>query len=70
MPGSMRSARPGTVTLVIHDWGSALGFHRAHRFPDQIRGIAYMEAVVKPMTWDDWPEAARRVFEGLRSAGR
>lgn len=55
------------VTLVIHDWGSALGFHRAHRFPNQIKGIGYMEAIVKPLTWDDWPDAARRVFEGFRS---
>jgi haloalkane dehalogenase len=55
------------VTLVIHDWGSALGFHRAHRFPEQVSGIAYMEAIVRPVTWDEWPEAARRVFEGFRS---
>ncbi|RMH76164.1 MAG: haloalkane dehalogenase, partial [Actinomyces sp.] len=55
------------VTLVIHDWGSALGFHRARRFPDQIRGIAYMEAIVRPVTWDEWPEAARGIFQGLRS---
>jgi haloalkane dehalogenase len=55
------------VTMVVHDWGSALGFHRAHRFPDQIKGLAYMEAIVRPVGWDDWPEAARRVFSGFRS---
>ncbi len=55
------------VTLVVHDWGSALGFHRAHRFPDQVEGIAYMEAIVKPVTWADWPEAATSVFQGFRS---
>jgi len=56
------------VTLVIHDWGSAIGFDWANRHRDAIRGIAYMEGIVSPITlWDDWPEAARRIFQGLRS---
>jgi len=55
------------VTLVIHDWGSALGFDWARRHPDAVAGIAYMEAIVRPMEWDDWPPAARAVFEGFRS---
>ena len=55
------------VTLVIHDWGSALGFHRAARHPEQIKGICYMEAIVAPLEWDDWPEAARDIFAALRS---
>ena len=55
------------VTLVLHDWGSALGFDWANRNRDAVRGIAYMEAIVRPMTWDDWPEASRPVFQGLRS---
>lgn len=57
----------GGVTLVIHDWGSALGFDWANRHRDAVKGIAYMEAIVRPMTWDDWPEAARAVFQGFRS---
>ena len=56
------------VTFVIHDWGSALGFDWARRHPGSVRGIAYMEAIVQPVaTWDNWPEAARRVFQGFRS---
>ncbi len=56
------------VTLVIHDWGSALGFRWAQKHPDAVRGIAYMEAVVMPLpTWDDWPEKARGIFQGFRS---
>jgi len=56
------------VTLVIHDWGSALGFHWAQKHPGAVRGIAYMEAVVMPLpTWDDWPEKARGIFQGFRS---
>jgi haloalkane dehalogenase len=55
------------VTLVIHDWGSALGFDWAHQHPDAVLGIAYMEAIVRPITWDDWPEAAKAVFQGFRS---
>ena len=57
------------VTLVIHDWGSALGFHWANQHRDGVRGIAYMEAIVCPIaSWDDWPAAARGIFQGFRSA--
>jgi len=55
------------VTLVVHDWGSALGFDWAFRHRDAVRGIAYMEGIVQPLTWADWPEAARAVFQGFRS---
>ena len=57
----------GPATLVVHDWGSALGFHWARRHPERVRGLVYMEAIVRPVTWDDWPEAARQVFQGFRS---
>ena len=55
------------VTLVIHDWGSALGFHWAKRYPERVKGIVYMEAIVRPVSWEEWPDAARQVFQGLRS---
>ncbi|MEL6890826.1 MAG: haloalkane dehalogenase [Actinomycetota bacterium] len=56
------------IVLVIHDWGSALGFHWAHRHPDRVAGIAYMEAIVQPVeSWDDWPPNARGIFQGFRS---
>ncbi len=55
------------VTLIGHDWGSALGFHWAHRNPGALRGIAYMEAIVQPLTWDAWPPPVRDVFKGFRS---
>jgi haloalkane dehalogenase len=54
------------VTLVIHDWGSALGFYRAARYPTQIKAIAYMEAIAMPLRWEDFGEFAG-VFRGLRS---
>ena len=57
----------GRVTLVIHDWGSALGFDWARRHAGEMLRIAYMEALVMPVTWDDWPEAARGIFQGFRS---
>ena len=60
-------ARP--VTLVVHDWGSALGFDWARRHPERVRGVAYMEALVRPVTWDEWPEPARKIFQALRSPG-
>ncbi len=55
------------VTFVIHDWGSALGFDWARQHPDKVRGIAYMEGIVCPLTWDEWPDAARGVFQSFRS---
>jgi len=55
------------VIMVVHDWGSALGFHWANRNCDRVQGIAYMEAIVTPLTWSDWPENARHVFQGFRS---
>ncbi|MEH6634576.1 MAG: haloalkane dehalogenase [Halioglobus sp.] len=55
------------VTLVIHDWGSGLGFYWAQQHPEALRGIAYMEGIVCPVDWDDWPESARGIFQGFRS---
>ena len=55
------------VTLVIHDWGSALGFDWAQQHAASVLGLAYMEAIVRPITWDEWPDAARQVFQGFRS---
>ena len=56
------------VTLVIHDWGGGLGFHWARLNPESVKGIAYMEAIVTPVTWEDWPESARGIFKGFRSS--
>jgi haloalkane dehalogenase len=56
------------VTLVLHDWGSALGFHRACRFPEQVRAIAYMEAIVASRRWDDFPAGRDKFFRAFRSA--
>jgi len=55
------------VTFVIHDWGSALGFDWANRHRDAVKGIAYMEAIVMPLTWDMWPKAVKPVFQAFRS---
>ncbi len=56
------------VVLVGHDWGGALGFDWARRHADRVRGIAYMETIVCPIaSWDDWPENARGIFQGMRS---
>ena len=55
------------ITLVIHDWGSALGFHWTRNNPAAVRAIAYMEGIVTPVNWSDWPEGARGIFQGFRS---
>jgi haloalkane dehalogenase len=55
------------VTLVVHDWGSALGFHWARRHPERVKALVYMEAIVRPLTWAEWPEAARKIFQAMRS---
>lgn len=57
------------VTLVIHDWGSALGFHYARRNPENVRGIAFMEAVIRPMTWAGFPPDFRAGFRMMRTPG-
>jgi haloalkane dehalogenase len=58
----------GAVTLVIHDWGSALGFDWANRHRDAVKGIAYMEAIVAPIpSWEDWPPPVRELFQAFRS---
>ncbi|MFF0576402.1 haloalkane dehalogenase [Streptosporangium saharense] len=56
----------GQVTLVLHDWGSALGFHWAHRHPERVRAIAYMEAIVQPRLWADFPEGRDTLFRAMR----
>jgi haloalkane dehalogenase len=55
------------VILVVHDWGSALGFYWAQRHPERIKGLVYMEALVRPVTWQEWPERARSLFQAMRS---
>lgn len=55
------------VTLVIHDWGSALGFNRAARYPKQIKAIAYMEAIVMSLRWEDFGLVGGGIFQALRS---
>jgi haloalkane dehalogenase len=55
------------VTLVVHDWGSALGFHWARRHTARVRALVYMESIVRPVSWTEWPEAARKIFQALRS---
>lgn len=55
------------ITFVIHDWGSALGFNWAYDNKNSVRGICYMEAIVKTISWDDWPEDGKSIFQGFRS---
>ncbi len=56
-----------SINLVIHDWGSAMGFHFARENPDRIKSITYMEAVVMPLSWEQWPDAATKIFDLFRS---
>ncbi len=55
------------VVFVVHDWGSALGFHWANRHRSAVKGICYMEAIVRPVSWAEFPADARGVFQGFRS---
>jgi haloalkane dehalogenase len=55
------------VVIVCHDWGSALGFHWAFRNQPRVKGIAYMEALVQTLTWDEWPEQSKPIFQSFRS---
>jgi haloalkane dehalogenase len=56
------------VVLVLHDWGSALGFDWANHHRGRVEGFVYMEAIVRPLSWAEWPEGPRRIFQGFRSA--
>jgi haloalkane dehalogenase len=56
-----------SVILVLHDWGSALGFYRAFRHRSQIQAIVYMEAIVQPRRWEDFPDGRDAMFRSLRS---
>ncbi len=55
------------ITFVIHDWGSALAFHYARRHEENVKGLAFMEAIVRTLTWDEWPEQARQMFQAFRT---
>jgi haloalkane dehalogenase len=56
------------VILIVHDWGSALGFDWARRHPDRVKAIVYMEGIVRPFrSWDEWPDATRAFFQAQRS---
>ena len=56
------------VILVVHDWGSALGFHWAHRHPERVKAIIYMEGIVRPfLSWDEWPAVTRAFFQAQRT---
>ena len=55
------------ATLVIHDWGSALGFDWANEYPQKVKAICYMEGIVQSMEWEDWNEDAKGIFQGFRS---
>lgn len=59
--------KTSNVVLVLHDWGSALGFYRAHRYPEQVKAIAYMEAIVQPLRWEGFPAGPAATFRDLRS---
>jgi haloalkane dehalogenase len=57
-----------SIVFVVHDWGSALGFDWANHHRDRVRGIVYMEAIVRPVaSWDEWSAAATPIFQGFRS---
>ncbi|MBK3577080.1 haloalkane dehalogenase [Streptomyces sp. MBT65] len=56
------------AVLVGHDWGGALAFDWAARHPDRVRGIAFMETIVKPMTWEEFPEGGRELFRAIKTA--
>ena len=65
--GFIEVLRLQRITLVIHDWGSALGFHYARRHETNVKGVAFMEAIVRSMTWAEWPHTVRPLFQAFRT---
>jgi len=58
-----------SVVLIGHDWGGALAFDWAARHPDRVRGVAFFETIVKPMSWEEFPDDGRRLFEAIKTRG-
>ncbi len=69
MDGFIEALGLRDITFVVHDWGSALGFYYAMRHESNVKGLAFMEAIVRPVTWDEWPEQARQMFQAFRTPG-
>src|SRR3954464_10797213 len=68
LDGFIEALGLGDVVLVLHDWGSGLGFHWARRHADRVRGLAFMEAILAPVSsWDAFPEGARQMFQAFRT---
>jgi haloalkane dehalogenase len=66
--GFIRALGLKNITLVIHDWGSALGFHYARQHEENIKGIAFMEGILAPVaSWDDFPEDFQQLFKMFRT---
>jgi len=65
--GFIERLRLRNITFVIHDWGSALGFHYASRREKNTKGLAFMEAILRPLNWSDFPEQARGMFQAFRT---
>ena len=57
------------ITLVVHDWGSALGFNYAMQHEDNVKGIAFMEAILMPLTWSEFPDDFKKIFQTFRTPG-
>lgn len=57
------------IILILHDWGSALGFDYARSNSSKVEAIVYMEAIVCPLSWKDWPDNARKIFQLMREEG-
>jgi haloalkane dehalogenase len=55
------------IVFVLHDWGSALGFHRIYHYSQQVKAIVYMESIVRPITWEDFAHGRDAIFRALRS---
>src|SRR6056297_3601582 len=41
------------ITLILHDWGSAIGFYYAMNHPENVKSIAFIESIIKPWNWKE-----------------
>ncbi|MDH5728088.1 MAG: haloalkane dehalogenase [Gammaproteobacteria bacterium] len=70
LEGFIEALELSNITLVIHDWGSALGFHYATMHSNNVRGIAFMEAILRPVSWDDFSFMEKFIFKRIRTPGK
>lgn len=66
LEGFIKQMKLKNITLVLHDWGSGLGFHYFDEHPENVQAIAFMEAMTRPFKWSDLSLPEELLFRAFR----